>query len=73
MLGESSKISKYKSYYDLLMEFLSNEVIALCGHDRVFDLFRNFEQGFDDFEKLNKQLSNHLKYKYEIVKKERIY
>jgi hypothetical protein len=45
----------------------------LCTRDRCIDIFKDVKMKKDDFEKLHKQMNNHISYKFMKTKKELIF
>ena len=54
---------KFKTYAEVLTDFLARELLKLTPQDKCIDIFRNMNT-HTDFEKLHQQLSNFACYKF---------
>lgn len=64
---------KYKTKEDVRKAFIAQEATTLCTRDRCIDIFKDVKMKKDDFEKLHKQMNNHISYKFMKTKKELIF
>lgn len=64
---------KFKNDENVRQAFIVNEATTLCTRDRVIDIFKDVKMKKDDFEKLHKQMNNHISYKFMKTKKELIF
>ena len=53
MAEEEKTYIKYKTYAEVLTDFMSNEVIKIAEKDKTSDVFRDVNQLNDELEKIN--------------------
>tara|TARA_B110000285_G_C15108765_1_gene609715 strand:- start:681 stop:1040 length:360 start_codon:yes stop_codon:yes gene_type:complete len=72
-LKNESVNPKFNNAEKVREAFIVHEATTLCTRDRVIDIFKDVKMKKDDFEKLHKQMNNHISYKFMKTKKELIF
>ena len=69
--GENLLYMKYKTYAEVMNDFLANEVQNFANRDKCFDMFPELDLFRDEFEKINHTMRNYSQYRYFRKRKER--
>jgi hypothetical protein len=65
---------QFKSYATVYNDFLRKEVFKLVSKDKCYEIFKEVDlPDKDEFEKLHKQMSSYITYKFNRTKKELVY